>query len=793
MGGGNRPVNAPNPIPPPATAGPHGTNAGGQSMPSAIPRSAVRPGMGGAGPIPTQQYPMRQQDQFPQQQQQQHQYPQMQQQPGMGQVPLQNVSQGQAYQGQPSHFQQRPNQQEQHMNQQAPRHRKREPWDGVVDLRNENMFEDDARHKLSSYVVWRMEKAQRPNATDELGYPCLPTWECATHREERDISQQAAALRVYELDREGDRVMLKKKKLPEVVQQQIERAQQKLQDREDDDRYEYHLAQLESKVTRINESHPLYHVHTSRSEKYRNDRHRNEGHRRSREYRSDKAYQGDKKKQDKKYERASVTAYFVRVPKRNEDVIEMLKEERMPKRQSSTARGHGQQHHMPMGNMTDAYTVQQEQPRMNMPPAQQHTNANPAMPQQFRPAAQQQQPQPQQQQQHHHQPQTQPQPRPPQHPQQQQSSPFRQQPPPPPPPPPFPPQGQQFPRPPAAPQPQVNQQPPSRPMPPQVPPHMPPQMPPQQQQHPQQQRPSPPVPQIPRNLNRAPGPGHQSRPNTPHNPRSFTPNRDIRPGGKQRAHQAYVKSPPSSRSSRDSVTSFESGYSSDEGGYTTPQSSVASGSRHHRTRRSPSKPRHGRRDRPEHFGVDSPPQRQHSKQHKDHAMPPSPPSTSSSSRQPAFEYCQRWYQMGKEDGMQQSRPVVVQPPSPRAVPPHRVRQAVHREQLDDLAYDLEQVRIADHLRGERNYKRDRDPYYHSAEDDFYGGKRYPSRASRRDIVDDEYDDDFGERRGTRCASRMSRRDIVDDVYEDDDRWASPTARYNPMMSTGGYRPTTRPY
>lgn len=143
--------------------------------------------------------------------------------------------------------------------------------------------------------------------------------------------------------------------------------------------------------------------------------------------------------------------------------------------------------------------------------------------------------------------------------------------------------------------------------------------------------------------------------------------------------------------------------------------------------------------------------------------------------------------------MQQSRPVVVQPPSPRAVPPHRVRQAVHREQLDDLAYDLEQLRIADHLRGERSYKRDRDPYYPPAEDDFQGGKRYPSRASRRDIVDDEYDDDFGERRGTRCASRMSRRDIVDDVYDDDDRWASPTARYNPMMSTGGYRPTTRPY
>ncbi|OAA38532.1 hypothetical protein NOR_06560 [Metarhizium rileyi] len=755
---GNRSVNTQIPVPPvglfppPAPGGLRGIQLGGQS---GMPRAEPRPGMMGAGNYPMQQHqqqqlPIPQQQHFQQQSQmppppQQHQLSQVQQQqqqqqPGMSQVPVQ----------------QRFNQDNAHL-QQLPLEHRRNHGTEVVDLRYENMTEAYAREELSTYIVFRLEKTPTYE-TDVLGNPSAPAWDLVSRTEEIDISQEEAARRVRKLNKESSAID-KKLEMPTIVQRQVEKAMISLEKRENDSRYEYVLAQLECQVVKIDERSPLYKIYVSdgdsdrkdrRGDKHRGKKHKDkhkdkhgDKHGRSRGYRGEKEYRGDRKKDHKqKYERASMTVYFRRVPKRHEDVLEMLQEEMSAaKRQSYALRGQQkqQQQSMPMpmpmpmgGNMADGPFANQGQQRTNMGNGQLPINTNPGVPQQSR-QAQQPQSQGHQQPPQVHQPQFQP---------QQQQPPFhpQQRPPPPPPlPAPGPGPGQQLPGSMPPPPPQMPGQPQARPMPPPMQQHG------QQQQQP---RAPAPAPQMPRMPNMPPGVNHQNRPNPPGNQRPFTPK--PAPG-----HQKPRKAFSDPNSSQDSATSSEEDYdSSDEADVFTPESSLSSHSRRHQKRRS-SKHRH--RDHPEHFGLlqQATAHKQHTQHDRNHLAPPSPPSTSFSPRVPSFEYdtgFQRGYSMAREDNRRRHAPVVVQNNTPRVIPSYSAKQILHRDRLESIENEMANLRVAD------------------------GGGTYKNPFARAD----------GNNRHVR-HDRTYRRMGDEEIDDMGDRWwLRRQERYNPMMPVSDY-------
>ncbi|KJZ72871.1 hypothetical protein HIM_07815 [Hirsutella minnesotensis 3608] len=178
----------------------------------------------------------------------------------------------------------------------------------ISDIRNECMTEADARHALSSFVIFRMQKLQCPNEVDEEGYPLRPTWQRISLVEETTLSQQEATRKVNALLKETGPVGDKKSALGPAVQRQIEKVQQELQQKDPDPRYQYILAQLESQLKRIEKSSPL--VMVKRSKK-------------SKRGKAIKTLSMQPKK-SAKHERVAVTVYFKRTPKPGECATTML-------------------------------------------------------------------------------------------------------------------------------------------------------------------------------------------------------------------------------------------------------------------------------------------------------------------------------------------------------------------------------------------------------------------------------------------------------------------------------------
>ncbi|RKP04733.1 hypothetical protein THASP1DRAFT_33464, partial [Thamnocephalis sphaerospora] len=179
----------------------------------------------------------------------------------------------------------------------------------ISDLRQDNLSEADARQILSTFVVIRMEKSINENDLDEVGKPLQPTWNRAIRTEETDVSQHEATRKVRELDKKTEPVVDKKAGLSTVVQRQIEKAQESLEKDELDERYEYVLAQFDSKTREIDERSPLFKTHGQKKDK-------------------DKKEKADKSKHSKLLERVSVTAYFRRVPRRDQNALKMLEEKK---------------------------------------------------------------------------------------------------------------------------------------------------------------------------------------------------------------------------------------------------------------------------------------------------------------------------------------------------------------------------------------------------------------------------------------------------------------------------------
>ncbi|RFU73432.1 dna helicase pif1, atp-dependent [Trichoderma arundinaceum] len=186
----------------------------------------------------------------------------------------------------------------------------------VFDIRGDNITEAEARKRLSSYIVIRMERSANPYDVDDEGNPVRPTWEKASHTVQRDISQREARRKVQELDKETHPVTDKKNELSSAIQRQLEYAWNKLEDAEADRRFVYTLAQLDWKLKRVEASGERYKRHDKRNR----DKKRNKERLRSKEPSS---------RSKPKKERVSVTAYFKREPARNVNCVRVFQNQQM--------------------------------------------------------------------------------------------------------------------------------------------------------------------------------------------------------------------------------------------------------------------------------------------------------------------------------------------------------------------------------------------------------------------------------------------------------------------------------
>lgn len=173
----------------------------------------------------------------------------------------------------------------------------------AADLRDDGITEAEARKRLLSYVVVRIEKSSP--AIDGEGNLVPSTWQTASHTIQRDLSQQEAKYRVRELNRETGCVSDKKSELSSTLQRQLERAYTRLENTESDRRYIYTLAQLDWKFKRVESPRE----HHGRHDKHSKDKKRDKERHRSKS----------------RKERVSVTAYFKREPSSNENCLKMYK------------------------------------------------------------------------------------------------------------------------------------------------------------------------------------------------------------------------------------------------------------------------------------------------------------------------------------------------------------------------------------------------------------------------------------------------------------------------------------
>ncbi|KFA75152.1 hypothetical protein S40288_02847 [Stachybotrys chartarum IBT 40288] len=186
----------------------------------------------------------------------------------------------------------------------------------VVDIRKNRMSEADAREKLSSYVVIRMQK--KDSSKDPYGNKEPPTWANAEHIIATEISQTEAARKVRELQSLGRSVVDKANELSATIQAQLTEATDNLQQAERDPRYYYELAQLEWKVKKINT--PRYEYITRvRGKEYVIEPKRS------------------KSRSKVHFERVSVTAFFKRMPRPEVDALELLRQQEASQRMGARA------------------------------------------------------------------------------------------------------------------------------------------------------------------------------------------------------------------------------------------------------------------------------------------------------------------------------------------------------------------------------------------------------------------------------------------------------------------------
>ncbi|KAK7428949.1 hypothetical protein QQZ08_004566 [Neonectria magnoliae] len=181
----------------------------------------------------------------------------------------------------------------------------------ICDITSERLTEADARERLSTFTVIRLERTENSHEVDEEGYRLQPTWDKTIQIEQTDISQPETRRQVRILERDTKPVMEKKASCSPAIQRQLEKAQERLCRSEPDRRYTYKLVQFDSKLRPLDERQQLayFDKHTKKDKKGRKEK-----------------YVSSSKKTKSKplYERVFITAYFKRTPTPEQSGLRML-------------------------------------------------------------------------------------------------------------------------------------------------------------------------------------------------------------------------------------------------------------------------------------------------------------------------------------------------------------------------------------------------------------------------------------------------------------------------------------
>jgi hypothetical protein len=190
------------------------------------------------------------------------------------------------------------------------------------ETRSPALSQSEAREKLSDWVVYRFEKVKHAaDAIDENGYPVKPTWDHVHRYQISNLSRREISKAVRELDKKTLPAPAKKATLSEPIQHQLNKALDYLTQSEYDPRYHYVLAQIDSELRQRDPSEDSEDRHSSRRSRSSSSRHKSKSRK-------------SKSKTRKTFERVSVTAYFKRTPRREEDAVALYQ---MYQRRSSPA------------------------------------------------------------------------------------------------------------------------------------------------------------------------------------------------------------------------------------------------------------------------------------------------------------------------------------------------------------------------------------------------------------------------------------------------------------------------
>ncbi|KAL1881411.1 hypothetical protein VTK73DRAFT_4171 [Phialemonium thermophilum] len=235
-----------------------------------------------------------------------------------------------------------------------PPHLEQGPSVQLSDIRKERMTENEARDELTTYSIFRFEKAGRPGEYDSEGERVKPTWENVYRQVVSGVSKREAQRRIKSLNETTRPLSEKLVSLISAQQRQLDKTLEEITSREQDNRFVTVLAQIDQQIRPKRES---------------KSRDRSEGPARSKD--------GGKSKKKKEKETVSITAYYKRSPRPGVDAIALVMQ-----RDAELARG-----------------LQPPHPHQTFPPQQPHyQQPHFQQPHHNHPAAHVSQPQPAQQQ-----------------------------------------------------------------------------------------------------------------------------------------------------------------------------------------------------------------------------------------------------------------------------------------------------------------------------------------------------------------------------------------------------------
>lgn len=181
----------------------------------------------------------------------------------------------------------------------------------VSDVRPEIHAENDIRESLSEYIIFSFEKVEPYNEYDSAGEQVKASWDNCIRRRMATVDKADALREIRRLKREdakkGRTLLEKQNSLGNKGQDQLFKAQHELSLEEQDPRFHTVLAQFDFSLKPIVEKHEKVTRHRSNTKR--------------------------KIHRKKRYERASITAYFKRCPRDNQAPSELARQIELEKQQ----------------------------------------------------------------------------------------------------------------------------------------------------------------------------------------------------------------------------------------------------------------------------------------------------------------------------------------------------------------------------------------------------------------------------------------------------------------------------